>query len=101
MEKTYEALGQSYKDIDKSHKLYLDLVNKAMSVAEGDYLEESLKLYLEAQVAYSCVLDKRAKAEVYLGIQSSEEQGNRKDASIQGFMRGFVTVKFSQEYLFC
>ena len=64
LKEAYEALSQAYKALDKSHKRYIDLVDKTTMEAKGDYLEESSKLYSEVQGVYShvCNQEERAKA---------------------------------------
>ena len=42
--------------------------------AKGDYLEEFLKLYMEAQVTYSQVVDKRERAKVLKGSEVAKHK---------------------------
>ena len=48
LEGAYENMREVYEAIDKAHKCYSSLVDKATFVIEGDYLGESLRLYSEA-----------------------------------------------------
>ena len=64
-------MGQAYEALDKAHKSYSSLVDKATNGTKGDYLEVSLHPYVEAQVAYSRVAKKRERA---LSVGSLEEQ---------------------------
>ena len=55
-------MGQTYEALDKAHESYSNLVDKTAVRTEGDYLDVPLCLYLEAQVAYSRVSERRERA---------------------------------------
>ena len=63
LKEAYEILGHAYEALDKSHEDYMNLDDKAMIMAECNYLEEPFQLYSEAQVVYFQVSDKRKKAQ--------------------------------------
>ena len=74
LKEAYEVLGWAYDALNKSHKNYIDLVDKATIEAKGDYLEEYSKLCSEVKVTYYYVYNKRERAKVQGGFRAAESK---------------------------
>ena len=61
-----------YKALDKSHKDYMNLVDKTTVDPEGYYIEGLFQLYSETQVIYSQVCNKKEKAKALGGFEAAK-----------------------------
>ena len=88
-------MGQAYEDLDKSHESYSSLDEEAVIESEGDYIGESLCLFLDTQITYSWVSKRKKRAQAIEGFEAAE---SRVIAGMQIFKRSCkVLTKLSRE----